>query len=171
MVQASERADAVAFCERLRPRLVGALSLYCGDPALAEEQAHDTLIRVWENWHRVQHMQAPEAWAVRVGMNGLHAVFRRRRIERRALARWAALQGDTAVEVPTGEHDHVRRAVAALPRRQRTALVLRYYLDLSVSETAAAMGCAEGTVKSLTSKAIDRLGHALSPDEEREVRR
>jgi RNA polymerase sigma-70 factor (ECF subfamily) len=49
--------------------------------------------------------------------------------------------------------------------------VLRYYLDLSVSETAAAMGCAEGAVKSLTSKAIDRLGRALSPDEEREVRR
>ena len=170
-MRASDRADAVAFCERLRPKLVGALSLYCGDPDLAEEQAHDTLIRVWENWHRVQHMQAPEAWAVRVGMNGLHAVFRRRGIERRALARMAALQGDTAVVLPTGEHDHVRRAVAALPRRQRTALVLRYYLDLPVSETAAAMGCAEGTVKSLTSKAIDRLGHVLSPDEEREVRR
>lgn len=58
-MQESERADAVAFCERLRPQLVGALSLYCGDPALAEELAHDTLIRVWENWHRVKHMQAP----------------------------------------------------------------------------------------------------------------
>lgn len=107
---------------------------------------------------------------MRVGMNGLHAVFRRRGIERRALARMAALQGDPAVVPPTGEHDHVRQAVAALPRRQRTALVLLYYLDLPVSETAAVMGCAEGTVKSLTSKAIDRLGHVLSPDEERGVR-
>jgi RNA polymerase sigma factor (sigma-70 family) len=170
-MRASERPDAVAFCERLRPKLVGALSLYCGDPALAEEQAHDTLIRVWEDWDRVKRLQAPEAWAVRVGMNGLHAVFRRRAIERRALARVAALQRDTAVAPATDEHDHVRRAVAALPRRQRTALVLRYYLDLPVAETAAAMGCAEGTVKSLTSKAIDRLGHVLSTDVEGEVRR
>jgi RNA polymerase sigma factor (sigma-70 family) len=160
----SERADAVAFCERLRPRLVGALSLYCGDPALAEEQAQESLVRVWENWHRVSEMQAPEAWAVRVGMNGLHGVFRRRAIERRALARVAALQSDTAAAAPAGEYDHVRRAVAALPRRQRTALVLRYYLDLSVSDTADVMGCAEGTVKSLTSNALGRLGHVLSSD-------
>jgi DNA-directed RNA polymerase specialized sigma24 family protein len=48
--------------------------------------------------------------------------------------------------------------------------VLRYYLDLSVSETADVMGCAEGTVKSLTSRALGQLGHVLSPDEEREVR-
>jgi RNA polymerase sigma factor (sigma-70 family) len=121
-------------------------------------------------------MQAPEAWAVRVGMNGLHAVFRRRGTERRALARVAALQGDTAVAEPAEEYGHVRRAVAALPRRQRTALVLRYYLDLSVAETADVMGCAEGTVKSLTSRALGRLGHVLSgngesSDEGREVRR
>jgi RNA polymerase sigma factor (sigma-70 family) len=166
----SERADAVAFCERLRPKLVGALSLYCGDPALAEEQAQDTLVRVWENWHRVRAMQAPEAWAVRVGMNGLHAVFRRRAIERRALARVAALPSGTAA-TPAAEYEHVRRAVATLPRRQRTALVLRFYLDLSVSDTAGVMGCAEGTVKSLTNRAIGRLGPLLAADDEREVRR
>jgi RNA polymerase sigma factor (sigma-70 family) len=111
-----------------------------------------------------------------VGMNGLHGVFRRRAIERRALARVAALRSDTAAAAPAGEYDHVRRAVAALPRRQRTALVLRYYLDLSVSDTADVMGCAQGTVKSLTSNALGRLGHVLSSDgdsseEEREVPR
>ena len=45
----------------------------------------------------------------------------------------------------------------ALPLRQRTALVLRYYSDLSVQETADVMGCAPGTVKSLTSQALAAL--------------
>jgi RNA polymerase sigma factor (sigma-70 family) len=175
-VQPGERAEAVAFCERLRPKLVGALNLYCGDPLLAEEQAHEALIRVWESWPRVTEMRMPEAWVVRVGMNGLRSAFRRRAAERRALARAAALRGDTAVAPADDELGHVRRLVAELPHRQRTALVLRYYLDLSVADTAAAMGCAEGTVKSLTSKALAQLGQVLAPDGEpdaevREVRR
>lgn len=51
----------------------------------------------------------------------------------------------------------IRQAVAALPRRQRTALVLRYYADLPVGEVAALMGCGPGTVKSLTNRAISAL--------------
>jgi RNA polymerase sigma factor (sigma-70 family) len=51
----------------------------------------------------------------------------------------------------------VRRALAALPARQREAVVLRYVLDLSVDETAQRMGCAAGTVRALTSQGIARL--------------
>lgn len=51
----------------------------------------------------------------------------------------------------------VRRAVAELPRRQKTALVLRYYAELSVVDTAEVMSCRPGTVKSLTHRAIDNL--------------
>jgi DNA-directed RNA polymerase specialized sigma24 family protein len=51
----------------------------------------------------------------------------------------------------------IRQAIAALPRRQRTALVLRYYADLPIGEVAALMGCAPGTVKSLTNRAISAL--------------
>ena len=47
--------------------------------------------------------------------------------------------------------------IDTIPKRQRTALLLRHYARLSVRETAAAMGCSEGTVKSLTSRAIERL--------------
>ena len=59
----------------------------------------------------------------------------------------------------------MRRAVAALPLRQRTALVLRYYSDLSVQETADAMACAAGTVTSLTSQAIAALRTARHLDD------
>ena len=64
---------------------------------------------------------------------------------------------DAHVDPDPADAVAIRRAVAALPRRQWTALVLRYYADLPVSEVAALMGCAPGTVKSLTSKALTAL--------------
>lgn len=62
---------------------------------------------------------------------------------------------DSAVAV--AERDALRRALLALPVRQRTALVLRHYADLSEADTAAAMDCAVGTVKSLTSRGLVAL--------------
>ena len=125
---------------------------------------------MWEHWDRVRRMDAPEAWALRVGMNAIHSVFRRRLVERRVLARVAGREA-TGEREPSDDIDaeNVRRAVASLPRRQREALVLRYYLDMSVSDTAQQMGCAEGTVKSLTSKAIDALRGAPGLSQEQEV--
>jgi RNA polymerase sigma factor (sigma-70 family) len=63
----------------------------------------------------------------------------------------------------------VRSAVAALPPRQRAALVLRYYGGLSLAETAETLGCAEGTVKSLTHKAIAALRTTFDIREPEEV--
>ena len=155
-VQASDRADAVAFCEQLRPRLVGVLSLYCGDRDLAEEHVQEVLVRVWTDWDRVKDHPSPEAWAARVGINSVNSWFRRRGIERRAVARSASRVTSPSPE-PPDEYLDVRQAVASLPRRQRTALVLRYYLDLSIAEAASQMDCAPGTVKSLTNKALSQL--------------
>ena len=154
-----ERSDAIAFCERVRPRLVGALTLYCGDPALAEEHAHEALIRVWQNWARVRAMSSPDAWAVRVAINDANSLWRRRAAERRALARVAGRReeqpaGDGVLDVENAE---IRRAVAALPRRQRTVVVLRFYLDMSVEDTASWMDCSTGTVKAHTHKALTAL--------------
>ena len=54
--------------------------------------------------------------------------------------------------------------VCGLPPRQRTALVLRYYEDLSEAETAELMGCSVGTVKSQVSTALDKLRERVGPD-------
>ncbi len=59
------------------------------------------------------------------------------------------------------EHQQVLAAIRALPDRQREALVLRFYLDLSEEETARAMGISRGTVKSATSRAVAALGRKL----------
>ena len=67
-----------------------------------------------------------------------------------------ALAGDALAGGAAVGQD-VRRALAALPRRQRTAVVLRFFLDLSEADTADAMGCSIGTVKSTTHKALAAL--------------
>jgi RNA polymerase sigma-70 factor (sigma-E family) len=152
-------AGVIGFCHRVRPRLVGMLSLLCGDGDTAEELAQETLARVWLRWSRVRELDEPlaTAWTYRVGVNLANSWLRRRIAERRARARLDARATDAHLDPDPADAVTIRRAVAALPRRQRTALVLRYYADLPVAEVAALMGCAPGTVKSLTSKALTAL--------------
>lgn len=58
----------------------------------------------------------------------------------------------------------VRAALAVLPPRQRAVVVLRYWADLDIAATAAAMGCSIGTVKSHTARALARLRSLLGDD-------
>ncbi len=154
--------DAAAFCRAVYPRLVGALSLCCRNRDDATELAQETLSRVIEHWERLRVHDDPEAWAFRTGFNLANSWWRRRAVARRfeerrfVEQRGQRVEGE-AVSDATGEAIDVRRAVAALPRRQREVVALRYFLDCSVAETAARMGCAEGTVKALTHQAIDAL--------------
>ena len=157
-------ADLVGFHERERPRLVGALSLYCGDAALAEELADEAIVRACERWHDVARMDAPGAWVHRVAINLANSHFRRRRAERRARQR--AGSAPEAEHAPdTGDAVAIRGAVSALPARQREAIVLRFYLQLTVSEVAREMGVSETAVKSLTHRAIQTLRVRFPVDE------
>ncbi len=153
----TDEPDAViSFCRGMRPRLVGALSLHCGDRAVAEELAQETLVRVWERWARVRKLESPEGWAYRVAMNLATSWLRRRSAEWRVRRRLEGRAGHSD-EVDRADILTVRAAVAALPERRRTALVLRYFCDLDVKETARAMSCAAGTVRALTAQAIEQL--------------
>jgi RNA polymerase sigma factor (sigma-70 family) len=112
-------------------------------------------------------MSAPEAWVIRVAINGVNSLLRRRIIERRALIRVAARRAEAPSSMDA-ELIELRQAVSRLPRRQRTVVVLRCYLDLSVDETATWMGSAPGTIKSLTHKALAALRRSPSVrDQER----
>jgi RNA polymerase sigma factor (sigma-70 family) len=62
-------------------------------------------------------------------------------------------------------HAELHAALASLPPRQRAAIVLRYYEDLSVAETAAVLGCSVGTVKSQTSRALKALASSMNIQE------
>lgn len=162
-------SDVGAWCQRLYPRLVGVLGLHCGDRFLAEELAQEALTRAWQRWDAVRSADSPEAWAFRVAFNLASSRFRRLAAERRARARLAAARPPAAPD--PSDVLAVRGAVAALPPRQRAAVVLRYFADLSVVDTAEVLGCAPGTVKSLCSHGIDHLRRELDIEEAEPARR
>lgn len=149
----------------MRPRLVGALGLMCGDVHVAEELAQEALARTWAHWDEVRELGDPasSAWAYRVAMNLCRSWVRRRVAERRALARLAA-DARPHIGQDLADYAAVRAAVRRLPHRQRAAVVLRYYADLPVADVASLMGCAPGTVKSLTNLAIQGLRRQLLVD-------
>lgn len=157
--------DVHEFCRRVRPRLFGTVLLLLGDPQVAEELAQETLARVWINWARLACLDetARRAWAYRVTVNFANSWWRRRMAERRAIGR--LIEG-AHVDPDPADVLTIRMAVGALPTRQRTALVLRYYADLPVDEVASLMGCAPGTVKALTSQALHRLRAVVGELEE-----
>jgi len=165
----SEPDDVTAFCRREWPRLVGSLSLFTGDGDLAQELAQETLARVCRDWRKVSNLDAPGAWAHRVALNLARSHFRHRAVVRRVDSRLEA--GAQADDPDRATVIAVRNAVAQLPIRQRTALVLRYFADLSVAETAETMQCPQGTVKTLTREAIRALrtmGLVTDPEIEEE---
>ena len=95
-------------------------------------------------------------------INLARAHHRRMRVERRFLERRTANATSTLPDV--SEREALRQALLALPIRQRTALVLRFYEDLSEAETAEVMRCRPGTVKSLVSRGKEALRSTIGDD-------
>ena len=146
-------------CRRLHPRLVVALAVHCGDRALAEDLAQEALARACRDWSTVSRAASPDAWVFRTAFNLSASWFRRVRTARRSEPLLRAV--DTSTD--PSERLALRAAVARLPRRQRQAIVLRYLVDLSITDTAEVMRCAEGTVRALTSQALTALREQLGP--------
>jgi RNA polymerase sigma-70 factor (ECF subfamily) len=149
----------VSLCEREWPRLVGELSLWTGDPGAAEDLAQETLVRLAQHWEHVERLDSPGGWVHHVAINLARSYLRRRRAGGRAHARLAQLAVALSVADET-DRLAVRAAVVALPERQRTALVLRYFSDLTVEETAQVMHCPPNTVKTLTRRGLQSLAHS-----------
>jgi RNA polymerase sigma-70 factor (ECF subfamily) len=154
-------SDVDDFCRATWPALASSLGFYCHDIGVGEEIAQEALARAWARWDSLSKLESPEAWVYRVGLNLSRSRFRRARAERRALGR---LSVPEAVTTASTAAIAVRAAVAGLPERQRAAIVLRYFADLPVAAVAEALDCAPGTVRSLTSQAIERLRHDFEVD-------
>lgn len=156
------------FSRREHPRLVGALSLYCGDADVAEELAQAALERACERWHQVSSMPTPGAWLHRVAINMANSLFRRRAAERRAHARSGTVQSHEDADV--ADAVAVRQALSTLPRRQRSVLVARFYLGFDVAQTAEVLGMTPNAVKASTHRALSRLRDVfIVADEEEQV--
>ncbi|WP_340539635.1 SigE family RNA polymerase sigma factor [Nocardioides sp. GXZ039] len=145
------------------PSLYRTAYLLLGDRAEAEDLVQAALAKTYASWGKVRSLEAAPGYARTTLVNTATAWFRRRswRNER------------PTAELPEPAHIHVddptdRPAVIAalgqLPPRQRAVVVLRYYDDLSVSQTATALGVSTGTVKSQTSDALAKLRVLLGED-------
>jgi RNA polymerase sigma-70 factor (ECF subfamily) len=156
----SDALDLDLFCRNLYPQLVGMIGLYCADRDLAEELAQEALARACRHWSQVAALDAPEHWVTRVAFNLAKSTFRSRSVRRRVLERYGPSLDRAAGASDVDSVLAVRVAVAGLPERQRRALILRYFADLSVADVACLMKCPEGTVKTLTRQAIEGLRHA-----------
>lgn len=150
------------FCQREFPRLVGQLTLYCGERDVAEELAQEALVKVVRRWSRVSQMTAPGAWVHRVAINLANSWFRRQKAAMRARVRHASTEtSDHHQDADGADAVALRRAVARLPRRRRTALVLRYYADLPAKQVAGIMGIEAVSVNSHVSRALEDLRDEL----------
>jgi RNA polymerase sigma-70 factor (ECF subfamily) len=133
-----------------------AMCLSFTDPTFAEEITQEAFYRALRSWPKVSKLDHPEAWTMVVALNrGRDIVRRRRRDDEKApfLSR-GNVQGPTESDV----HDRMEIVdlLARVSERQRKVLVLRYITQLSVSEIAKVLHCAEGTVKSTLHTAIAR---------------
>ncbi|EIE97975.1 SigE family RNA polymerase sigma factor [Saccharomonospora glauca] len=145
--------------QRLERLLRYATALTC-DPHLAEDVVQDVLLRAQRRWDRISSLDAPDAYVRRMVTNE-YLSWRRRRAARHVSTTHEALE---ALSAPVADHatyyaerDAMRARIATLPRKQRAALVLRYYENLTHAEIAGALGCSEGTVRSHISRALSVL--------------
>lgn len=137
------------------PRLARTLFAYTGNPEVASELAQDAMARAWSNWGRVGRLENPGAWTCRVALNLANSAWRRLAHARRFALHATPVEEAAQSDIELGLA--VRQAVALLPRRQRTAIALRYFADLSVHEVARIMRCRPGTVTAMTAQAMERL--------------
>lgn len=150
------------FLAGLYPDLVASLGVYASSRAVAEDIAQEALAAAWQHRGRVEALRDPRAWVYRVAINRSRSLWRRALVELAYQARLRPAAGGTGDAVEDGMA--VRAAVRRLPRRQREAVGLRYFADLSVEQTAEVMGCAAGTVKALTSQAMTSLRGQLDQE-------
>ena len=160
------RNDAEEFAEFVRttgPRLHRSALLLTGDHHLTEDLTQATYARVYASWRRVSRADDPLAYARRTLLNTY--------LSHRRLRRNSELPADPALalELFAPEDDHATRldlldALATLPPHDRAVLVLRYWEDRSVADTAHDLGISEGAVRTRSSRALQRLRPLLDVD-------
>jgi RNA polymerase sigma-70 factor (sigma-E family) len=136
--------------------------LLVGERGLADDLVQEALTKTYVNWHRLRDSANAEAYTRKAITSTAIGWWRRKS--------WHAERPRDDVPPLPGQTEDVAARVwlwqelSHLPPRQRAALVLRYYEDLTEVETARILGCSVGTVKSQTSHALKKLRDRLGPD-------
>ena len=153
------------FFRREYPIMVSLVVALTGDRELARDLAQESLLRAYRDWPQLVSLDRPGAWCRQVAINLVRDGWRRRRSEAAAIDRLRR-ERVHAVPAPRSPSDEFWSAVRALPGRQREAIALYYVGDRSVSEIAATLGIAEGTVKGILFDARRALAARLGVRED-----
>lgn len=154
--------DFTEFVQGHATALLRTAYLLTGDQGYAEDLVQTALAKVYVSWTRIREPAAIEAYARRVLVNTAMSWWRQRlrrgeHLDHGRIPELTASAGTDEID----ERARVWALVRNLPLRQRAVIVLRYYEDLSESETADVLGCATGTVKSQTHRALGSLRRML----------
>ena len=163
---AASPSRLAAAYERFVPRLQALAYGLTGDREVARDLAQEAFVRVAGRLAYLRDPSAFEAYCRRTVVNLARANFRHQGVERRFLRRHAERpappqppQADSA-----DERAVIWAAVQSLPYRQRAAVVLRYYEDLSEHDTAAILRCSRKAVNSLVQRAMEALRPQLETE-------
>jgi len=154
-------AEFTAFVHGSWPALYRTAYLLLGDRHLAEDLVQTSLAKTYASWNKVRDLEKAHGYARTVLVNTATSWFRKK-----------SWRNEVATEsLPESSYDAdpttrplVTDALATLAPRQRAVIVLRFYADLTIEQTAAALGCSDGTVKSQTSDALARLRTLLGDE-------
>src|SRR5215831_20838970 len=152
-------SDFDQFVRDSSPGLLRTAYLLTGDRGHAEDVVQTALLQVARKWRRMRGEPTPYARraVVNLAKNHWRDRFRRPRESSATVeASYAPPEADVLLQLV------LMPAVMDLPVRQRAVLVLRYFEDLSVEQTADTLGCSTGTVKSQTHRALTKLREALA---------
>lgn len=128
-----------------------------GDPESARDLVQDAFVRMAGRFRHLRQPEAFDAYLRRTIVNLHVSVLRRVRAERSSLAREAALSVPAAIEDDHGTRDEMWHAILGLPPRQRAAIVLRYYEDMSEWQSAQILRCSVGALNQLVVRAMANL--------------
>jgi RNA polymerase sigma-70 factor (sigma-E family) len=149
------------FVEDCTDSLLGTAYLLTRDRPAAEELVQDTLVALYPQWSKVVQAQSPVAY-VRRSLINRYLNQQRRGSASELVTDFTSIRAPEVRAGPDFAHriddrDQLRRVLGTLPARQRAAVVLRYFHDLSDQQVAEAMGCRASTVRSLISRALSTL--------------
>jgi RNA polymerase sigma-70 factor (sigma-E family) len=162
-MRASREAEYTEYVRAKLDWLRRTAYLLCRDPHGSDDLVQTAITRLYTHWSSARKASNRDAYTRKI----LIRVFLTERNSAQS-RRVALTESGTVDDPPDRTHDHdaamdIQRALQGLPPRQRATVVLRFYCDLSVEETAAALGVSAGTVKSQTAKAVATLRSALIP--------
>ncbi|HEV2640969.1 MAG TPA: SigE family RNA polymerase sigma factor [Actinocrinis sp.] len=167
MAASRRESEYVEYITAKIPWLRRTAYLLCQDVHRVDDLVQSTITKLYINWPRVAKVEHPDAYARMVLVNQ-YLSEQRTNWWRRVTTRSEPVDAeDPGTAGPSTDLDlrlDLSAALAGVPPRQRATLVLRFYCDLSVEETARVMNCSVGNVKSQTSRGLATLRTALTAD-------